>query len=188
MQKYVPIVSPCVFAISLCVIFADGCRKVCLSYLLVFSRTGSVWPPRIHAESSDHSVSLFFYPQTVRHLVGNMEKGQLMCADVSSCDFSRRLWVILPDTSAMVCSWCRLVFLPTASTWSRQVDRARCAHDVFFFTLRLCVISSDKFGVASPYVFAQRMYIISLLGIRLERIADNVCSWCHSQLVRNSVE
>ena len=147
-------VSPCVVSISLCVISADGCRKVFLSYLLVFSRTGSVWPPQIRTESSDHNVSSFFYPQIVRHLVGKMQKGQLMYADVSSCDFPRRLWVILPDTSVMVCSWCRLVFLPTASTWSHQVDRARCAHDVScFHSQSVRVISSDKFGVASPHVF-----------------------------------
>ena len=106
----------CVFAISLCVISADRCRKVYLSYLLVFSRTGSMWPPRTRTESSDNSVSLFLRPQIVRHLVAKMQKGQLMSANVSSCDFYRRLWVILADTSAMV-----LMVSPCVSTHSQYV-------------------------------------------------------------------
>ena len=144
----------------------------------------------MHAKSSDHSVSSVFYPQIVRHLVGRMQKGQLMCADVSFLWFFPQ---IVGDLNGYIRNSVLMVS-PCVSTHSQYVissgrsskECSRCL--VFSLSDAMCVISSDKFGVASPHVFSPRMCIISLFGIHLERIADNVCLWCDSQLVRNSVE
>jgi hypothetical protein len=135
-------VSSCVFAIRLCVISTDGCRKVCLSYL-VFSCTGSVWPPQIHAESSDHSVPIFlpsdrtwsrkdaersgyvcwwiflwFFLQIVGDLARYIRKGVLM---MSPCVSTHSQYVISSGRSSKVCSRCLLVSL-TDCVWCLLIN------------------------------------------------------------------